>query len=125
MVVGCSVGEATDEMTDDAMEEAFDAPEAAGAALLLGEDELDPVSPPMPSTALQVPVKDPELSVILYLVVTSGAGPGFGIWTSFPSTVVHPLAKFATKRSGRLEKATAGALLVLEPALIWTLAQLM
>ena len=88
----------------EAADEALDAPlETAGAELLLEEDELEPDSPPMPFTAAQVPVNDPESLLIVYLFVTSAAGPGLGNWTSFPSTVVQPLSRLATKRSGRLE----------------------
>jgi hypothetical protein len=84
---------------------------------------LDPDSPPTPSTAAQVPVKDPELSATADFTVTSAEGPGSGNWTSLPSTVVQPLPRFATKRSGRLEKATAGAERVPDAAVISTEAQ--
>jgi len=113
------------------LEEAADATledpaEAAGAALLPDEDEPEPDSPPMPLTPLQVPVNDPESSVTVYLFVTSASGPGLGKWTSLPSTVVQPFPTLATKRSGRLEYATAGALRVPELAeLTVTEAQLM
>lgn len=79
MVVACWLEETTDKAADDATGEALEAsPEAAGAELLLDEDELDPASPPIPLTALQVPVKEPELSATLSLVVTSESGPGLG-----------------------------------------------
>lgn len=120
----CWLEGATDKAADEATGEALDAaPEAAGAVLLLDEDEADPVSPPTPFTALQVPVNEPELSATLSLFVTSASGPGFGNWTSLPSTVVQPLPRLATNRSGRLEYAVAGAL-VLEPELTVTDAQL-
>jgi hypothetical protein len=73
-VVGCWL-----ETADEALDAPLDAPlEAAGAELLLEEDELEPDSPPMPFTAAQVPVNDPESSVTEYLFVTSAAGPGLG-----------------------------------------------
>lgn len=83
-------------------------------------DEPEPVPPPMPLTALQVPVNDPELSAALGLFETSASGPGFGNCTSLLSTVVHPFPRLATKRSGRLENGTAGALRVLDPELTVT-----
>jgi hypothetical protein len=77
-------------------------PEPAGTEAGAG-----PPSPPMPFTAAQVPVYEPELSSCS-AVVTSAGGPGSGKMTSFVSTVVQPLPRLATKRSGRDLKATAG-----------------
>jgi hypothetical protein len=111
---------------DDAADEALEAsPEAVAVELLLEDeelDELDPVSPPMPFTALQVPVNDPESSATVYLFVTSG--PGLGNWTSLPSTVVQPFPRLATKISGRLEYAVDGALAELDAEFTVTEAQL-
>jgi hypothetical protein len=73
-------------------------------------DGADPDPPPIPFTAAQVPVKDPESSATESLVVTSSDGPGSGNCTSLPSTVVQPLSRLATKRSGRSANLTAGAL---------------
>ena len=94
MTVDMVVGELAD--TEDATTD--DAPVAVAV--------LDPVEaktpgepPPIPFTAAQVPVKEPTLSPPWTAFVTSG--PGLGNCTSVPSTVVQPLPKLATKRSGR------------------------
>lgn len=109
---------------DDAADEALEASPEAVVVELLEDEELDAVSPPMPFTALQVPVNDPESSVTVYLFVTSASGPGLGNWTSLPSTVVQPFPRLATKISGRLEYAVDGALAELDAAFTVTEAQL-
>jgi hypothetical protein len=72
-------------------------------------DGAEPDPPPIPFTAAHVPVKDPESSATVILDVTSEAGPGLGYCTSLPSTVVQPLPRFATKRSGLSEYEVEGA----------------
>ena len=97
--------------------------EATGAGLLLPDAEPEPDpddSPPIPLTAWQVPLMVP---VAVDEPVTSG--PGFGNTTFVLSTTVHPLPMFATKISGRAEKATAGAARFLDPPAIVTEAQFM
>jgi hypothetical protein len=87
-------------------------------------DELDESAPPIPPTALQVPEKPvPGVAPVLGVFVTSG--PESGNWTSWPSIVWHPLLRFATKRSGRDEKATDSVLFVADPATMETEAQFM
>lgn len=86
-----------------------------GAALLAA-----PVLP-LPLPVSVPPAQDPTgLAVPLLLVVTSG--PGSGNVTSEDSRVAQPLATFATKISGRAEKATFSEP---EPAVMVTLAQFM
>lgn len=72
----------------------------------------EPVSPPLPATAEQVPVKvSAEFPV---LPVTSG--PGSGKITSVPSLTVQPLPRLATKIPGRDLKATDARLAFLDLA---------
>jgi len=102
--------------------------DAAGGSLLPDApdepDDFDESAPPIPFTAAQVPEKPaPGVAPVLGVFVTSG--PGSGNWTSWPSIVVHPFARFATKRSGRDEKATDSALRVADPAAMETDAQFM
>ena len=105
-------------------EGAVEALDAGGAAeaLLPEPPELDPDPPPTPPTAAQVPVKVPEPPAV---PVTSG--PGSGNATSLPSTEVQPLARLATKRLGREEKAVSRSEMVrfLEAAPMVTEAQFM
>lgn len=81
---------------------------ATDAAGLEPADPEDPeesdVRPPMPLTGAHVPLAASCLDVPA--VVTSG--PGFGMRTSVVSTVVQPLARFATNISGRLVNAVLG-----------------
>jgi len=87
-------------------------------------DDWDESAPPIPLTAAQVPEKPvPGVAPAFGVFVISG--PGSGNWTSWPSIVVHPFARFATKRSGRDEKATVAALRVFEPAAMVIEAQFM
>jgi hypothetical protein len=101
---------------------ALDAPDALVPADV--PDDLDESAPPIPFTAAQVPEKPvPGVAPVFGVFVTSG--PGSGNWTSWPSIVLHPFARFATKRSGRDEKATVAALRVFDPAAIVIEAQFM
>jgi hypothetical protein len=94
------------------------------AEALLFPDEPGDEPPPTPFTAAQVPEKPaPGVAPVLGVLVTSG--PGSGNWTSWPSIVVHPFARFATKRPGRDEKATVLALRAPDPAAIVIEAQFM
>jgi len=99
-LAGAEEGTGAMEMMLDA-EGAVEALDAEGAAEALPPElpELDPDPPPMPLTAAQVPVNVPAPWDV---PVTSG--PGFGNATSLPSTVVQPLARLATNKSGREEK---------------------
>lgn len=102
-VVGVLVTDADEAGLEVAEEGALDAPEAPEVEA--PDDAADP--PPIPLTAAQVPVNEPELSVTVSFLTT--LGPGFGKSTSFPSTLVQPFARLATKRSGRLEKGVDDA----------------
>lgn len=66
----------------------------------------EPVLPPFPLTAAQVPTMvsadDPVLPVT--------SGPGSGKMVSTPSLVLHPLSRLATKMLGRDEKAASARL---------------
>jgi hypothetical protein len=84
-------------------------------------DELDDEPPPIPFTAAQVPVK--PVPAFVEEPVTSG--PGLGKTTSWVSTVVQPFPRFATKRSGRDEKAVVLALFVPDPPAMVIEAQFM
>jgi len=91
-------------------------------ALSAGAAEAD-AAPPLPALEPQDPVSEPESSVTVSLLTTSG--PGSGNWTSLFSTVVHPLSRFAWKTAGRAEKATDSALFLLDPPEMVTVAQFM
>jgi hypothetical protein len=97
MVVGELAG--AEGATTDAEDATADAPPVAVAVLDSVEAKTPGEPPPIPFTAAQVPVKEPTLSPPWTAFVTSG--PGLGNCTSVPSTVVQPLPKLATKRSGR------------------------
>jgi hypothetical protein len=119
MVMDTMPAEETLDATGELAAGELDGEDAAGALELPDgsadpvepPDELDDEPPPIPFTAAHVPVK--PVPPFVEEPVTSG--PGLGKTTSSVSTVVQPLPRFATKRSGRDEKAVVLALLVPDP----------
>lgn len=122
------LGEAATEAADEVPTEEPELAEAAGPEPVElevpepADPEAESAPIPIPLTGWQVPVKDPLSSFTVLFVVTSG--PGLGYSTSFPSTVVQPFPRFATKSDGRSLNATAGASL-LDPPVMVTEAQSM